>query len=422
MRYYWNFYWPLALMGIGLVLSMQFQNATIARYPQAVNELATLALAFGVFGFFNAGLQFVSQLANVFARSPHALRQTQRFVWLVGITLTLPIGLMATSVTGHTLLQTIFAIDAELATRVSAYLMLMTPLILLNCHRHHLTGLLIQARLTRWVTVYNFTYLGVVTATLLTGFWLELTPMYVVVGAEMLGVLALLSCLVYARYNLYCLPAEPSHNEVTLLELTRFFIPVSTTGFMFALSRPILFAFAARSPNALLTIASLRVAFDFTMIFQQAANQFRHFFISFGFDDLTGKRAFMRYVALGLTAFMALISMTPIADWVWGSLIGLPADLLQLAIESMWVLCLTPATIIYRNYFHSRLMHMRRTAGMAYGSGIRVLAIFVAAALLQTTGYLNHLTASACLILGFVVEAFVSQWMHARVTAELQND
>ncbi|MGK0258075.1 MAG: hypothetical protein ACI96M_001508, partial [Candidatus Azotimanducaceae bacterium] len=100
MRNYWNFYWPLALMGIGLVLSMQFQNATIARYPQAVNELATLALAFGVFGFFNAGLQFVSQLANVFARSPHALRQTHRFVWLVGITLTLPIGLMATSVTG----------------------------------------------------------------------------------------------------------------------------------------------------------------------------------------------------------------------------------------------------------------------------------------------------------------------------------
>ena len=130
----------------------------------------------------------------------------------------------------------------------------------------------------------------------------------------------------------------------------------------------------------------------------------------------------MRYVAFGLTAFMALISTTPIADWMWGSLIGLPADLLQLAIESMWVLCLTPATIIYRNYFHSRLMHMPRTAGMAYGCAMRELAIFGAAALLQSSGYFNHLTASACLILGFVVEAIISQWMHARVTAELQSD
>ena len=214
MRNYWNFYWPLALTGIGLVLSMQFQNATIARYPQAIAELAILAIAFGVFGFFNAGLQFVSQLANVFARSPQALQQTHRFVWPVVLTLTVPIGLMATSQTGHALLQAIFAIEAELATRVAAYLVLMTPLILLNCHRHHLTGLLIQARLTRWVTIYNFTYLGVVTAALLTGFWLGLAPMYVVVGAETLGVLVLLSCLVYARYNLYCLPNEAAHHGV----------------------------------------------------------------------------------------------------------------------------------------------------------------------------------------------------------------
>ena len=36
---------------------MQFQNATLARYPGAVLELAVLALAYGVYGFFNAGLQ-----------------------------------------------------------------------------------------------------------------------------------------------------------------------------------------------------------------------------------------------------------------------------------------------------------------------------------------------------------------------------
>ena len=45
-------------------------------------------------------------------------------------------------------------------------------------------------------------------------------------------------------------------------------------------------------PDGLLTIAALRVAFDFSMIFQQAANQFRHFFITFGFTDLQNKDTF----------------------------------------------------------------------------------------------------------------------------------
>ena len=56
MLTYWRFYWPLALIGVGMVLSIQFQNATLAKYPDAVTELAVLALSYGVFSFFNASL------------------------------------------------------------------------------------------------------------------------------------------------------------------------------------------------------------------------------------------------------------------------------------------------------------------------------------------------------------------------------
>ena len=69
MLAYWRFYWPLALIGVGMVLSVQFQNAALAKYPNAVTELAVLALAYGVFSFFNASLQFIAQLSNVYAVS-----------------------------------------------------------------------------------------------------------------------------------------------------------------------------------------------------------------------------------------------------------------------------------------------------------------------------------------------------------------
>ena len=108
---------------------------------------------------------------------------------------------------------------------------------------------------------------------------------------EIFAVCLLLTLLLIAYRRFYQLPEIAEHSDVSYRELAHFFIPVSTTGVMFALSRPILFAFVARVPDGLLTIAALRVAFDFSMIFQQAANQFRHFFITFGFTDMHSKCA-----------------------------------------------------------------------------------------------------------------------------------
>ena len=331
MLTYWRFYWPLALICVGVVLSVQFQNATLAKYPDAVTELAVLALSYGVFSFFNASLQFIAQLANVYARSPEATRRSWRFVVIASTAIMLPLAALAGTDSGLWLVSQIFSIDTALTTRVGEYLVLLCPMILLNGQRHYFSGLLVQAKLTGWMTLINFTYLGVVIAALLTGLALAIKPVYVVVGSEALGVIVMLILLLFARYRLYQAPEKTEHEDVTYRELLGFFIPVSTTGVMFALSRPILFAFVARTPDGIASIAALRVAFDFSMIFQQAANQFRHFFISFGFDDLTSKRHFMAIICAGITAIMLIYSLTPLYQWVWGSIMGLPAELISIA-------------------------------------------------------------------------------------------
>ena len=141
MLAYWRFYWPLALIGVGMVLSVQFQNATLAKYPDAVTELAVLALAYGVFSFFNASLQFIAQLSNVYARSPHAARQSWRFVVLASALIMMPLAVIAGTHSGMALISTIFSTDDNLTGRVSEYLVLLCPLILLNGQRHFFSGL-----------------------------------------------------------------------------------------------------------------------------------------------------------------------------------------------------------------------------------------------------------------------------------------
>ena len=403
-----------------MVLSVQFQNATLARYPDAVTELAVLALSYGVFSFFNAALQFIAQLSNVYARSPQAMARSWRFVVMASTVIMLPLALIASTSGGQWFVSSVFSIDPSLTQRVSEYLTLLCPLILLNGQRHYFSGLLVQAKLTGWSTVINFIYLGVVVAALVTGLALALKPAYVVVGAELLGVVVMLALLLWARYALYRPPPVPEHEEVSYAELLKFFIPVSTTGVMFALSRPILFAFVARTPDGIASIAALRVAFDFSMIFQQAANQFRHFFISFGFDDLPTKRRFMTLIGVGITAIMLIFSLTPIHQWVWGGLMGLPAGVVGIAQTATLIMCLMPAIIIYRNYYHGHLMMMRKTGGMAYGSILRVLGIYACGQLFFALDLLNHISATFILILGFVIEAAIARSTSAQA-GRLEN-
>ena len=392
-----------------MVLSIQFQNATLARYPEAVTELAILALSLGVFSFFNASQQFIAQLSNVYARSPEGSRRAWRFVVVASLVITAPLLLLATVPQGAELLALIFSINADVVDRVREYLLLLCPLILLNGQRHYFTGLLAQARLTGWITIFNFIYLGTVITALVTGFALGGRAVLVVVGAEVFAVCLLLTLLLIAYRRFYQLPEIAEHSNVSYRELVGFFIPVSTTGVMFALSRPILFAFVARAPDGLLTIAALRVAFDFSMIFQQAANQFRHFFITFGFTDMQTKIRFMVTICAGLTGAMLLFSLTDLADLIWNSSMGLSTELTDLAIEVTLIMCLMPAIIIYRNYYHGRLMTERRTGGMAWAAIIRVIGIYATAQVLYSLGWLNHISATFVLILGFVIEAYFAR-------------
>lgn len=414
MRAYWQFYWPLALTGLAMVLSVQFQNAALARYPEAVTELAVFALAYGTFGFFRASLNFINQLSNVFARSRYGARKTLRFVLMASALLTLPLLALGYLDAGAGLLRRIYGIDAALTARITEYLRYLAPLVVISALRFYYTGLLIQARLTGWVTLLNAMFLSAVILGLVVGFSLGLRPVTVLVGAEAVAMLLHLVATLLVIRARYRLPATPEHESLSYRELTGFFIPVSTTGVMFALSRPVLYAFVSRSPGGILAIAAMRVGFDFSMLFQQAANQFRHFFVTFGLDDLPAKRRFMALVCAGITALMLLFAVTPLSNLIWRDLMRIPDDVRALSVDVILVMCLMPAVIIFRNYFHGRLMVERRTAGMAAGAVLRVIGIYAACQALFSLGWLNHVTASFVLILGFVIEAAVVVWVAVR--------
>ena len=207
----------------------------------------------------------------------------------------------------------------------------------------------------------------------------------------------------------YRLPEEIEHADLTYRELAGFFFPVATTGLMFALSRPVLYALVARVEEGVLYIAAMRVAFDFSMMFQQTANQFRHFFVTFGLAQLEQKRRFLLVVGFGITALMCLFTFTPLVGWIWQEPMNIPEPILRPANQVLMVMCLLPAVILVRNYFHGILMVERRTGSMALASTLRVVGIYASAQIGIALGWLDHVYSAWALLLGFVIETVVVQ-------------
>ena len=404
---YWAFYWPLTLTGLAMVLSIQFQNATLARFPDAITELAVFAIAQSTFSLFAATLNFTPQLSNMFARSHFATRRSARFVLCLSLLMTaLPL-LLALTPPGQWLIASVYRLDDKLLAKVCSYLVWLAPVLILNGQRFFINGQLVQARLTGWVTALNVAFLIITVLLLMAGFSAGIKPVYVLCGAQFCAALIHLALGWWVRRRFYRLPATPEHERLCYSELTQFFLPITTTGVMFAISRPILYAFVARTPDALVAIAALRVAFDVSMMFQQAANQFRNFFVTFGLTNLRQKRNFMWLVGCGLTLMMGVFAATPLSGWLLMGLLGVDAQIYERAVQVIVVMCLLPGIILWRNYYHGILMVERRTNSMALGGLLRVCAIALAAFVLARLGWLDHITAAFVLLLGFCVETWV---------------
>jgi hypothetical protein len=206
-------------------------------------------------------------------------------------------------------------------------------------------------------------------------------------------------------------PLAEADEELTHRRIAAYFLPMALNTVMFALSRPIVFAFvtAAAAGGVLRTgeaaVAGLSLAFSFGMIFQGTINQIRHVFATFGRDDASGVRRFLVHVTVLVTALCLASCISPLNRWYFAHFQGAEGLVLEVALDAMWVLVLVPTVIAWRNYYHGLAMVKRRTLGMGIGGILRNVAIYLACLVLVKLGWFSHFWAAAMLVFGFATEA-----------------
>ncbi len=404
---YWSFYWPLALNSVITLLAQQLQNAALARYPEAVYELATFAMAASTFHLFDAVLVFMPQLVNVLGRSRESARLCLQFTLRVCAVMTAFVLILAFPPLGNLLMGRLFHIEGAQLQTVLRYLLLLSPNIVLVGLRHYYVGLLVRAERTGLVTVLNALYLGVILLILIVGRLLEGNPV-LTLGIAQVTASAVAAFLLWNRFrrlpeaDLWRQQAPLTHRAIF-----DFFWPVALTSLMFSLTRPILYVFLGRLDDSNEVIAAMRVGFDLAIIFHNVLNQFRHLFATFGREDLAGLRQFLRRVTAVVVLLMVVWVFSPLCRYTLRYGIGLEGRVLEMSRQMLMVLCLLPAMIAWRNFHHGVAIIRRRTGPMGAGGVARNLTTAFLSWLLLSLGGLNHLTGAAVLVSGFLTETLI---------------
>ena len=415
---YWRFYWPLSLTGLALLVARQFQNGVLARYPRAAEQITAYAYALCAFSLFRATLVFVPHMSNRMARSAASKGVCLRFTLTVSLALTVPVVLLGFTDWGAAVIAAVFGIRGDMLHGVVLYLRLLSPLVVLTGLRQFYSGLLIQIARTGVVTVMTVVHLLTSVAVLVLGLRQDWAPALTLAGSQ-LAAAGVSVVLLWVSYRAFWRAPQPSAQDTaTYRDMASYFAPVALTSAMFALSRPILYAFLSREPGSTATIAALKIAFDLALVFHNPLNQFRSLYVTFGAEHRRELRRFVMYVMAAMSGLMLVMAATPFAGLVLHRLLGVEGEVLVMARQTFWVLCLVPFVISMRNMVHGVALANRTTGCMSAGAIARNVAIYSAAMLLFAAGWLNHMTGAAVLVLGFASEAAVAgawlRWLRRR--------
>ncbi|RMD73944.1 MAG: hypothetical protein D6820_17740, partial [Lentisphaerae bacterium] len=317
---------------------------------------------------------------------------------------------------GQSILASLFNLSEEGTQRISYYLFWISPTLVLGALRQWGNGMLVRGKKTGWMSLLKALDLSLVIAWLALGLWLKLAIRHVMIvsvwGTQLISICVLLAVLIKLRHSLPIATGKQPETETKVWryrELWQYFWPLGLTASLFTFSRPIIYFFASRfHPEDIsgeLMISALNLAFSFGLLFQSTVNQLRFLIVRFGHKNPVQVARFMAVIATTVSLLMILTLCSPASEYYFRYLQNASGDLLILAREAAWGLCLGPLAIAWRNFFHGLAMIHNQTIYLLYGGIARNGSVLIMGQLLVMMHLFTPFWGAFLIVIAFTAEA-----------------
>ena len=191
-----------------------------------------------------------------------------------------------------------------------------------------------------------------------------------------------------------------------------FFLPLILTTELHQFSHALVHGFLARLGDPTTTLAAFSVAFSFNTTFSGIISVGTQA----GMSYITDKRSFWRvarfysYVALAPFIFIEAVALTPLGDWLFGTMMGASVETTRLAKAASAVMGLWVAPNTARNLATALCMMNRRTMPISHATMLRLVS--QALLLLVLPFWFEGAVAGAASLVGcMTVEALYLYWV-----------
>lgn len=188
LRRFLEFYVPLALTSLIVMIYLPIGSAAMGRMPRALDSLAVWPVVSGlVFIFRSLGVAY-NEVVVALMDEPGAVPELRRFTWLLVFSVTTLLALIAATPLSGIWLEDVSALPHDLAVLGQLALWIALPVPAMNALQSWFQGILVNAERTRGVTEAVVISLLISLVVLYLGIQAkEIVGLYVAWGAFMLG-------------------------------------------------------------------------------------------------------------------------------------------------------------------------------------------------------------------------------------------
>ena len=375
-----SLWWPLAASSVLMSAEIPFVNSGIARTPNPELALAGFGLAISLAFIGEAPIVMLNGAAAALARDYPTFKRLERFTLCLCVFATSLHFLLTFTPLYELVVMRWMGVPAAVAAAclpaLRIFIFWPAPI---GWRRFH-QGLLIRRRRTRLISIGTIVRLSVtVSLTLLTIFVLRL-PGETAGAASVICAVITESLLVsyWARRLMADDSVDGAQKPVIGYgQLLQFYLPLMMVSALNISAQPLLSTGLANAPFPTESLATWPTIWGLTMLVAALCNPIQETTIAMadGAASLPRVRRFGLGIGLAGAALLALIALTPLADFYFGQLIGLPAGLRGFAGPAIRLMVAYPLWMAIEMMLRGVLINRKRTSAVRLAMAANIVTL-----------------------------------------------
>ncbi len=363
-------WWPLAASWLIMTAEIPLLAAVAARKADPAINLAAWGVVFPLALILASPVTMLLAASTTLSKDEASYRKLRKYMLALAGVLTTIHALLAFTPLFYRLVEDVIGVPPQVVEPARLGFQIMLPWAAALAYRRFNYGVLIRFEHTRAVTLGAIIRLVCdVVAMLVLFYAFDLPGIAVAAGTIVVGVI---SEAIYAKIRVRPVLrdelsiAQRVAQPLTLRSFSSFYIPLVMTSLLAILVQPIGSAALSRMPDPLASLAVWPVVYGVLIVMMSAGLAFTEVTVVL-LDQPGSVQPLQRFavkLALTVVGLLLIMNITPLAQIWFGSVVGLPPELIPAARAGLWIGLLAPGLTVLESWFSGVLLHSRKTRGI----------------------------------------------------------